>query len=261
MDEAEEVVEVILVADHQPAIVAQPGEQPLYLPPAPVASERSAVLGLGTLASSSVRSDHLDALISQPLIERVRVVGSVSNQMLRQGLYEATLKSRLNKGDLMRASRFSVSGERKTSAVCHCHELRALTPLGLSHSRSPFLATTNVPSMKHSLISSPPLCFRSSAKASSTLASVSSLTHDWKRRWQVWYGGYLSGRSFQGAPVRSIHSTPLSTSRLSRQGLPLPSSRLGGSPINGSSIAHCSSVRSIATSSHHTNVAYHLFMR
>jgi hypothetical protein len=37
---------------------------------------------------------------------------------------------------------------------------------------------------------------------------------------------------------------PLSTSRVSRQGRPLPSARRGGFGISGSKIAHCSSVKS-----------------
>jgi hypothetical protein len=36
-------------------------------------------------------------------------------------------------------------------------------------------------------------------------------THCWNRLWQVWYGGYLAGRSFQGAPVRKIHNIPSMT--------------------------------------------------
>ena len=38
---------------------------------------------------------------------------------------------------------------------------------------------------------------------------------------------------------------PLSTSLGSRQGLPRPSARRGGSGISGSKTSHCSSVRSI----------------
>lgn len=84
MDEAGEVIEVILVPDHEPAIVAQPSEHPLDLPPAPVSSQRTAVLCPGALPASSMGGNHLDALILQPLIERVGVVGSVPNEALGQ---------------------------------------------------------------------------------------------------------------------------------------------------------------------------------
>jgi hypothetical protein len=137
-----------------------------------------------------------------------------------------------------------VYGDRKTIAVCHRHELRTLAPLGLSHSEPPFLATTNVPSIKHSDRSRSPRSLRSAARVSSTLRSVPSRTHCWNLRWQVWYGGNLSGRSCQRAPERRIQSIPLSTSRVSFHGLPRPSSRRGGGGMRGSIIAHCSSVNS-----------------
>src|SRR5215510_16446513 len=95
----------------------------------------------------------------------------------------------------MRRSRRCVNGERKTSAVCNCHELRTFAPLGLSHSEPPFLATTNIPSMKHSVRSSSPRTRRSSASASNTLRKTPSRTHCWNRRWQVWYGGNRPGKS------------------------------------------------------------------
>jgi hypothetical protein len=144
----------------------------------------------------------------------------------------------------MRASRRRVDGERKTRAICHRHELRTFAPLGLSHSESPFLATTNVPSIKHSDKSKSPRSLRSCARASSTRRSVPSLTHCWNLRWQVWYGGNLSGKSCQRAPLRSIQSTPFITSRVSFHDLPRPSSRRGNSGIKGSISAHCSSVSS-----------------
>jgi hypothetical protein len=100
-----------------------------------------------------------------------------------------------------------------------------------------------VPSMKHSDKSMSPRSSKSRAKAWSTRSSTPERTHAWKRRWQVWYGGYRLGRSIQGAPVLSTHKMPSNTSRLLRQGLPLPSSRRGGSGMSGSRTAHCSSVR------------------
>jgi hypothetical protein len=126
----------------------------------------------------------------------------------------------LDKSDFMRLSTFRVNGDRKTKAVCHCHEFRTLAPLGLSHSEAPFLATIKVPSMKHSDRSSPPRTRRSSAKVSSTCLRVPSLTHAWKRRWQVWYGGNLPGISDHRAPERRIQSTPFKTSRAERGGRP-----------------------------------------
>jgi len=47
------------------------------------------------------------------------------------------------------------------------------------------------------------------------LVDVIGSVHYWKRRWQVLLGGYRSGRSLQGAPVRNIQRMPLSTARQS----------------------------------------------
>jgi hypothetical protein len=141
-----------------------------------------------------------------------------------------------------------VNGDRKARAVCHCHDFRTFPALGVSHGPAPFLATTNIPSMKHSDKSSWPRWHKSSAKVSNTARSTPALRHSWKRRWQVWWGGYRSGKSLHAAPVRIIHKMPFSTSRFSRRGRPLPSARLAGLGMSGFRIAHCSSVMSISAS-------------
>src|ERR1019366_8797755 len=70
-----------------------------------------------------------------------------------------------------------------------------------------------------------------------------SLTHCWKRLWQVWYGGYLAGISAHCAPLPRIQSTPLSTVPVSCQGRPRLSLRRTGRKT-GSTNSHCSSVSS-----------------
>jgi hypothetical protein len=150
----------------------------------------------------------------------------------------------------MRRSTFDPNGDRKTSAVCNCHDLGPLTTLGFADFGAPFLAPVKEPSMKASLGSIPPRSYRSSAKVCKTFSKVPSRTHCWNRRWQVWYGGYRSGMSFQGAPVRSTHKMPLMTSRGSRQGRPFPSGRRRGLGKSGSMISHCFSVRSMRLFSH-----------
>lgn len=224
--------------------VLKPREQPLNLPSSLVTPQRSAVLRRGFLSIGLVWRNHLNTLLGQFFIQRIRVIGLIANQSLRLFSAKNFSESCLDKGDFMRRSSRRVHGDRKTMAVCHRHELRTFAPLGLSHSESPFLATTNVPSIKHSDKSRSPRSFRSWARASRTLRKVPSLTHCWNLRWQVWYGGNLPGKSCQRAPERSIQSTPFMTSRVSRHGLPRPSSRRGSSGIMGSISAHCSSVSS-----------------
>ena len=233
-----------LIPHNQLSEVTKPGEQPFNLPPSLVPSEFAPVLGLGLAAVAPVRSNHLNAHLLQLLVKRVRVVGFVSNEPLWSAWSMGCLESVGNKGDFMRRSTFKVYGEWKRRAVCNGHDLCTFAPLGLSNARPPFFATTKVPSMKHSDRSISPRSSRSRAKACKTLSSTPPRTHSWKRRWHVWYGGYRSGRSAHCAPVRRIHKMPLSTSRELRLGLPLPSSRRGGTGISGSSTCHCSSVSS-----------------
>lgn len=47
-----------------------------------------------------------------------------------------------------------------------------------------------------------------------------SLIHSWQRRWEVWYGTNLSGKSYHRAPERRIHSVLSITSRSLRSDLP-----------------------------------------
>jgi hypothetical protein len=128
-----------------------------------------------------------------------------------------------------------------TRYVCHCHELRALPALGFSNFAAPFFATINVPSIKVSDRSSSPRLSKSSAKVSSTFRKVPSLTQDWKRRWQVWYGGNRLGKSAHLATERKIHNTPFITSRASRIGRPRVWTELDSSN-SGWINDHCSSV-------------------
>ncbi len=116
-------------------------------------------------------------------------LSAVADQSLWELSGKALSKNISDKGDFMRRSTRRVGGERKAMSVCQTHEFRAFAPLGGAHSTPPFLATTNVPSIKHSAKSISPRSCRSRAKASSTARSVPSLDHSWNLLWQVWYGG------------------------------------------------------------------------
>jgi hypothetical protein len=216
------------MAHHHPPAILPRGTQALHLPPATVTAQGAPVLSGRWLAVGPVRRDHVDPNGGQLCVQRIAVVHLIPDQPFRKRRGKDLNESVWDKGDFMPRSSRRVDGERKTSMVCHRHELRTLAPLGRSHPWSPVFATTHVPSIQHVLRSSSPRSRRSAAKASRTCRSVPSRTHCWKRRWQVWYGGNRSGRSGHGAPLHRLHSMPLSTSRASRQGRPRPSPRHGG---------------------------------
>lgn len=244
MNEAEKIIKMIFVANDDSSVILYPGKESLNFPAPLVTPEFSAVLCLRFLSISLMRRNQLNSERSQFCIQWVGIIGFIANQLRRLFNYQSVFECFSNKSDFMWRSTCCVNGERKTKAVCHCHELRTFAPLGLANSKPPFFAETNVPSIKHSERSNLPLLCRSSAKAVRSFRKVPSLTQSWNRRWQVWYGGNRSGKSAHGAPVRKIQRMPLITSRLSRHGLPRPSSRRGISPSNGSITAHCSSLNS-----------------
>src|SRR5215213_1349191 len=234
---------MVLVTHQNPTKVLQPRKQSLDLPSSLVTTKLSPVLRRWLLPVRLVWCNQLHLLLSKLFIQWVGVIRFIANQAFRRIVGEPLDKSLSDKSDFMRRSILRVNGERKTRAVCHCHELRTLAPLGLSHFAAPFFAMMNVPSMKHSDKSKPPRARRSSANVSSTRLSVPSLTHCWNLRWQVWYGGKRAGKSHHLAPERKIQRTPFITSRSSRRGLPRPLT-VGGWSKSGAIKDHCSSVSS-----------------
>jgi hypothetical protein len=235
---------MIIEARCHAAKVLQPRPQSFDFPAATVAAQRAPILCRRPDPIRFVRRDHLNACSCQFNIERIAIISPVADQSLWTLLGKTLSENISDKGDFMRRSTRRVGGERKTMSVCQTHEFRAFAPLCGAHGTPPFLATTNVPSIKHSERSMSPRSCKSRAKASSTARSVPSPDHCWNLRWQVWYDGNLSGKSCHRAPLRSIQRTPLMTSRVSLHGLPRLSSRRGGSGISGAKSAHCSSVSS-----------------
>ena len=246
MNQTEEVFSFSLITNHDTPEVLQPGIQSFDLPTSLVSPQLTSILCCGLYPISTMRCNQFDAFFPKPGIQWITIVSSIPDQSLWFSRDKSRCESRFHKGDFMRRSTFKVNGDRKTRAVCHCHDLRTFAPLGLSHCPPPFLADTKVPSMKHSVKSSLPRSFKSSAKRGQNLLQhaftlpflEASMASRWRRISR-------SGRSCQAAPVRSTHRIPFSTSRLFRRGRPLPSSRCSFTGISGSSIAHCSSVSSI----------------
>lgn len=186
MNKTEKVIKMIFIANDNSPIVLYPGEKSFNFPASFIAPEFSSVLRLRFLSIPFMRRNQLNSERCHFLIQWVGIISFIADQFFRLFSYQSLFKRFPDKSDFMRRSRVCVNGERKTSAICHCHELRTFAPLGLSNSKPPFLAETNVPSIKHSERSSLPLVCKSSAKALNTFLSVPSLTQVWKRRWQVW---------------------------------------------------------------------------
>ena len=244
---------MIFITDNNTTKIMKPCKESLYFPAARVSSQNSPILSGCLLPIRLMRSYKFYIIrFFQLLIKFITIIGFITNKKLWLLIYKKTIKCLFHQSYFMRRSACDANGDRKTRAVCDCHDLAAFSSLCFPNSEPPFLAPAKVPSMKHSVISILPRSFKSLANVISILSNTPCCTQNWKRRWHVWYGGYLPGRSFQGAPVRSIHKIPLRISRLSRNGLPFPSGFFWGGGNKGSIIFHCSFVSSIE----HFSVAY-----
>jgi len=253
---------MVFVANNQASEVLKPGKQAFDLPSARIATQLPTVLGALFTPLFSMRGNHFNAtIIQKPLIKSIAVIGLVANNAIRSILRKAAVDGGLNQRYLMGRSALNVSGDRKTSSVCDGHDLGAFAALCLADSKTPFFAGTKVPSMKASRISIPPRSDRSSASSWTMRLKTPDLAHCWKRRWQVWYGGYRGGKSFQGAPVRKIHNIPLRTSRGSRCLRPRGSLLGFAESTMGSIRFHCSLVSSIPIILHNQDVMSRLFLR
>ena len=242
MNKTEKVVDVVLPADDESAEVMEPSKQPFHLPAPPVAAEGPAILGLAPAAP--VGRDHFDAVDLRELpIELVRIIGLVADEPVRHSVEEASGQNILHKLAFGWRSAVDSNGEGKTVTSGDSDDLRALAAPGGADGKAPFFALANVASTNASSRFNVPFSCRCRANRLNAASNLPLRTHCWKRRWQVWYGGYLSGNSRHCAPVPSTQSTPFNTARVSCQGRPRLSARRCGRST-GSTAAHCSSLNS-----------------
>ncbi len=225
------------------AEVVHPGEEPLDLPSSLIAAQFASILG-GAFATASVRGDQFDAIFGGELfIERVRVVGFVAYEPGREFVKKASGKNLFHKPALGRRGALDRYGERKTVTSGDSEDLGALAATGWTDRKAPFLAFAKVASTNTSSRFNLPCRYSSRASSLSASSSLPERIHCWKRRWQVWYGGYFSGNSRHCASVPSTQNTPLSTESVSCHGRPRLSARRA-SRSTGSTTAYCSSVNS-----------------
>jgi len=226
--------------------VLQPCEQPLDFPPAFVTPEFSSVLAVRSRAITTMRCDQLNSvLLGKKIVQRVAIIALIGNQSFRLLGHEAVLDRSLDQLLLMRRSARNPEGDRKTRAVCDCHELGPFADERSTNAIAPFFAPMKEASINVSSRPSCPRANKSSANAQRMPSSTPARCQRWKRRWQVWYGPYRAGRSCHGAPVRNTHNMPFRTCRASRQGLPrLSARRCCPNSTKGRIRSHCTSVRS-----------------
>ncbi len=256
---------MIFIADDEAAEVEQPADGSFDFPASLVAAEGAAVLSLRTAAILPMRADQLDAASRQSLAQRIAVGGAVVDQSLEAATEHATIEQRFDQRDLGWRGAGHDGSQRRAVSVDQEHDLGPLAAFGLPDAQTPFFAGANVPSARASSQSIRPIpSSRRSTRAQAFWNRPASV-QAFNRRQQVLGDGKCFGKSFQRAPVRSIHRMP---SRHGRGGIcGRPPTRLGGSQGNKSAIRfHCSSVscdfgsvmdavRNRLSDGHHTNVS------
>jgi hypothetical protein len=237
---------MIFVANNQSPEVLKPSEEALDIPSPLQPTQRTTILSDSLLSVGAMRSNQLDCMrFVEFFVEAVTVVSLVADEVFGASWSPGLLKSLLHQRHFVRRSAGHVDGERKTAAVCNCHDLAAFSPLGLPDLEPPFLAPAKEPSIKASAGLIAPRSSKSSANARRIASKTPARVHSWNLRWQVWYGGYRSGRSFQGAPVRKIQRMPFRISRGSLGGRPRPPGLRREGGISGSTRHHCWLVKSM----------------
>ncbi len=135
MNKTEKIIKMIFIANHYSPVVLYPGKESLNFPAPLVAPEFSAVLRLRLLSIPLMRRNQFNSERCQFLTQWIRIIGFIADQFLRHVRDQSLVKSFSDKSNFMRRSRVCVDGERKTKAICHCHELRTFAPLGLADSK------------------------------------------------------------------------------------------------------------------------------
>jgi hypothetical protein len=144
MEEAEEVLGFLLPAGGQPAPSFQPSEEALDLPSPLVSAELAAILGaLASGDAATFGGNELNAtFLCESETQSLTVPGLVPNQSRWQLSYESSIESSLGEHTVESVSSVNIDSERKTMAVCNCHDLGRPTSTARPHAGPPFFAGT-----------------------------------------------------------------------------------------------------------------------
>ena|ERR1700734_2818338 len=183
LNHPEEILWVVLPASDDTTIIMEPSKQTFDFPATTVAAQGAAVLGDGSAPVPAMRRDQFHAeLCAYALIQRIAVVCFIADQSLRCFAEESALERGLDERGFIRRSADHVHGDRKTMAVCDCHDFAAFAAFCRADTRAPFFAELKLASMKDSLRSSFPRSRKSSASFCSNRVSSPERCHCWKRR-------------------------------------------------------------------------------
>jgi hypothetical protein len=178
LDHGEEIFRMIFPTHDDAAKIVKPGEQAFDFPAATIAAQRTAVLRDRFAAVPAVRRDQLHAqTVAQSLVQWIAVIGFVTDQS-RGSFGEKSLpEAGFDEDRFIWSSAGHVHGDRKTMAVCNCHDFAAFPAFCRADTRAPFFAELKLASMNASLRSSLPRSRKSSASFCSKRVSSPERCH------------------------------------------------------------------------------------
>src|ERR1700760_2639893 len=127
LDEAEEVLWVILPSDEAATLPLNPCEEALDHPSPCISPQPASILGGRPATVGSMRCDHLDAVSTQLLIQRIAVVGAISNQVFGLGFDHVEIEAQLNQAyfGVVRCMRSGREGQ--TMTIHNRHDFQAFS--------------------------------------------------------------------------------------------------------------------------------------
>ena len=102
-------------------------EEALDHPPPCVSPHPASILGGRAAAIGSVRCDHLDAVSSQLLIQRIAVIGAISNQIFRLGFDHVEIEAQLNQAYFVVVRCMRTDRERQTMTIHNRRDFQAFS--------------------------------------------------------------------------------------------------------------------------------------
>ena len=215
------------MAGNQAAIVKHPADGAFDFPASHIPSQFSTILHWRFFATSTMRTNQINATRFQALSNPICVGCFVVQKSFGTLLADAKFDERFQRVDFCKIGGECEDRQRQTLPIRHQHNLRALAFLGLADLGAPFFAGENVPSpiasdqcsnFRRSI-------FRSNRRQASS--QIPASVHSRCRRQHVVGLGYLSGKSCHRAPVFRTHKTPSRHSRGVTLGRP-PFAETGG---------------------------------
>src|SRR6476620_2286271 len=127
LNEAEEVLWVILPSDEDATLPLNPCEEALDHPAPCVSPQPASILGGRPAAIGSVRRDHLDAVSAQFHIQRIAVVGAISDQIFGLGFDHVEIEAQLNQAYFVMVRCMRTDRERQTMTIYNRHDFQAFS--------------------------------------------------------------------------------------------------------------------------------------